>query len=137
MADTASIQLPENLVKPIVEAEIKAALIRQLSGQDALIREIVTRALTIKVDRDGKECGYGDTPLLNYLLHQSIRKMAKEAIEEWLAEKLPTIKGQLAAELAKRKGGLSQLIVAGLEETLKKQEWRLKVDCIFQDGSRS
>lgn len=132
MAETASINMPDNLIKPIIEAEIKAAIIRQLGNSEALIGEVVKRALNMKVDRDGKECSYGDFNLLEMLLQRTIRNVAKEAMEEWVKEKHPQIKKQLADELSKRKTGLASLLVDGLANAIK-DPWRLNVKCCLQN----
>lgn len=77
------INVDEGLVKPIIQAEIEAAIVRELIDKDEVIKEIVRVALTRKVDSKGETPGYardGTYTYIGWLCHRAIKHATKEAI---------------------------------------------------------
>lgn len=97
--EIASIQLPKDMVKGIVEQQIKAAIIRELGGEsDKIIERIAHMALAQKVDSNGAPQSYGSTTLIEYLCHKSVREAVQEALKDFLKDNQPKIKEAILKE---------------------------------------
>lgn len=132
MAETASVNIPTDLIKPVIEAEVQAAIIRGLGHSDQLIRNMVTHILERKVDENGKDCHYSRENLLDVLAKKAIKDAVKLMVDEWVKSQMPFIQKQLETELSKKKNGLAALMTQGLADALK-SGWRFQVNCQFKD----
>ena len=124
-----------NLVREIVEAKIKTAIVSELGDTDELVAKAVDMLMRIKVNDEGKVSDYSSYnkySLIEGLTRAAFRKAVREAVCEWVAAKEPEIEEAVARELEKRSGGIARLLVDGLEGALKK-EWRLNIEASLSD----
>jgi hypothetical protein len=113
------VSLPEGVIKPIIQAQVIAAL----QGQERLITEMVTLVLSEK-RRDPKT--YGDYPLLEIVCREAIVAAVEAAVREWVQEKAPAIKAQIAQQLRGRaKDFAASLVQAAVDSG--KEKWRLNL----------
>lgn len=130
-----NLQIDEQLVKPIIEAEVQAAIVRQLEKDHNLIPKMVASAVGLKVDRDGKVSRYqGDNnyTYIEWLCNDAIQKAAHGAMTKFIAENMPLIEAELSKQLTKSKKGLAAAFVTGLAESMKTR-WTFKVSMAYQD----
>jgi hypothetical protein len=113
------VTLPEGVIKPIIQAQVIAAL----RGQDRLIAEMVTLVLNEK-RRDQKT--YKDYPFLEIVCREAITGAVEAAIREWVQEQAPAIKAQIAQQLrGKAKDIAASLVMAAVNAGTEK--WRVAV----------
>lgn len=102
--EVVSLQVSQELVKPILEAKIAAAVCEAMQGQEAFLQAIVARVLNQKVNEEGKVDSYlrSDSPkYVQWLAEQAIKEATKKAVLEWIERDRPKI--VKAVELALRK----------------------------------
>lgn len=100
--EQTTINLPQELVKPIIEAKINEAILEGMKGSEHLINQAVVAILNQKVDSDGKMSRYSsenNVTLLRHLVTKAIRDAATEAVKSYVAEKQPEIRKAITAQL--------------------------------------
>lgn len=119
-----ALTISNDLVKPIIEAKIQAAIVSELGKGDGIefINAIVTRALHIKVDYAGRVSSSNYDNKYDYLesvCAKLIREATDTALRAWVAEHQPQIQAALKKELSRSSGKLATAFAAGLLESMK------------------
>lgn len=105
MSDTVNIQLGQDLIKPIIETKIKAAIMESFNLESQFIEKLVETVLKQKVDRDGKPSTYSsDKYYIDYLIHKSFLEMVRTCVQEVITEKNEQIKIEIHKQLSSKKG---------------------------------
>lgn len=104
-----NLSISQEVVKPIIEAKIQAAITKELEGAATMMDRIVYRVLMAKVDSDGKESCYarGDLTYVQWLCQECIRKAALSALEEASKSMQPKLKALIVKELERQKGQIA------------------------------
>lgn len=125
-----NITVGKELITPIVEAKISAAIIEHLADFPTVVNSIVTRTLMQRVEQDGKptNSSYSGYPtyldwVCNKLLVESVRK----GIENAIASRQKEIEKEVEKQIIKNKSQLVQAFVLGMAETAKSGSYRLNV----------
>jgi hypothetical protein len=125
MADLVKIEVSSDVVRPIVETQIRAAIVAEMSKDPRkLIDALVTEALQFKVQADGSLSKYGSDnkhPWLSIHLGKVIREEAMRALEEMITENRDKIKDAIKRELKKENNAnqLAAAVISGMTEHLK------------------
>jgi hypothetical protein len=137
VAQVVNVQVGEELVRPIIESKVQAAIVEGLGHADQLMQSVISAVITMKVDRDGKPGqGYSnDQTLLHYLCTKAIRETAEMAVREWIATQQPKLKAELTKQLDRQKAQLAEMMVLGLAESLK-SAYKFSVDVEFNKAGR-
>jgi hypothetical protein len=118
MSKSATVDIPDDVITPIVEAQIQAGIVQALGGRQELIEGVVSRALTRPVDpKTGRAPEYSHTTTKTYLswaCMQAINSAAKNALDAWLESHEADIAAAIEAELHKKKAPLARQIIAAL-----------------------
>lgn len=128
-----SVNIGKDLVQPIVEAKIQAAIVESLSGFEGLVDRAVARMMTQKVGHDGKVSQYSSDnkyPFIEIVCQQRIQEAVRAALEVWLEKKEPQILAAVEKEMNRRTGSLAKEFVAGLQDSIK-STWSTKVNVSF------
>ena len=100
--DMVKLEVDPNLVNAILEKQIQAAIVTQLGDQDKLIESIVKKALSKKVNADGKVDNYSHYnkfDFLEILATKSIQVAATSALQDWLQQNSIKVKQAVMDEL--------------------------------------
>jgi hypothetical protein len=90
------ISISDDLIMPILEAKVQAAIVEQLGGQGALIEKVVAEALNQKVEAE--RYSSKKIPWIQQVCQNVIREAAEKAIREWADGQ----KEQIAKEFLKQ-----------------------------------
>ena len=126
---TVTTQVDDNLVKPVVEAEIRAAIVRQLENIDNLIPKLVRAVLLEKVDSTGKisDRDYNNRyDLLDVICRDAIQQAARTAMKEYIEESADALRIEVKRQIEASSGGLAKVFVDSLLESLK-TSWQFTV----------
>lgn len=129
MADLATLTLDPNLIKPIIEAKINAAVLEAMKGHETIVNNMVHRALYHKVNSDGQVDTYGSReskPFIEWLTNNAIREACIEAFKEYVVTCKPAMQKAIEAELRKSTVPIAKALVNGLVETSAKS-WKYSV----------
>jgi hypothetical protein len=127
MADEMQVSLPEGVLKPIIQAQVVAAL----QGQERLIREMVEFLLTQKV-RDSKS--YKDYPFLEFVCRNELQAVIEASVREWVATKKDVLQREVARQLTKQTRDIATRLVASVADTAT-AKWNLKIDVKLGDSN--
>jgi uncharacterized membrane-anchored protein YjiN (DUF445 family) len=133
MPGDVEIKVGADLVRPVLEAKIQAAIASELHNADGLMHAAIAAALSVKVNDKGrvdKSDYYNRETLIEWLAKTAIHKAAEAAIREWVEKQQPKLQKALEQQLAKKTGGIAKAMVEGLAETLK-DNWKFNVTCNF------
>ena len=129
MADVLNVEISKNLVEPIVQAKIQAAVVSALESPQLLIEELVRKCLNMKVDRDGKVQDYASHnkhSWIDILCRQSIQKAVEEAMKEWVAENQKLLKDQVKRQISTSPAKFAKMFCDGLADSLN-CSWKFSV----------
>lgn len=114
----ATVQIPNDVLQPIIEAKVAAAIIEALGGRQQLIETAVAQVLAQKVDpSSGNPDRYNSSnspTWLTWVLQDLVKKAAKGAIEQFVTEHQELIHKHLVTELTKKNSPLTKQIIASL-----------------------
>ena len=119
MADEMKVSLPEGVVKPIIEAQVIAAL----QGQERLITEMVRFVLNQKVRQQGT---YTDYPFLELTCREIIQQAVEAAVRRWVADQQALIEKEVEAQLRRQVRGIATALVKAVSAGAT-EKWRLTV----------
>ena len=130
-----SLQINEDMVKPVIEKQIEAAILANIGNPEKLIEQVVARTLKVKVDESGKvnsSSYYNTHDYLEVITGNAIRKAAQEALQEWIKENIALVKEMVIREMNKpsRQKSMAQAFANACEESLQ-CNWRFNCDISF------
>ena len=134
MADTPTLQIPKDVIEPIIQAHIAAAVASALNGRERLMTDAIHRVLQSRVDANGQPERYNSSSsptFVEWLMQDAIKKAAREALTEQVAKLQPAIKKAIADQLTNSKSPLVKQLVEGMSGAIVKMasdQWRLKID---------
>jgi hypothetical protein len=134
-----TLNVDENLVQPIIEAEIQAAIVRQLQGASTnLIPKLVQAALNQKVDYQGRVTGssYDNRyPYIEVLCNQAIQQAAQEAMKQYIADSLPFITAEVEKQIRSQSKNIAKTFAEGLAGAIK-SEWNFKLNITLPEQDK-
>jgi len=131
MGSGMTLNVDSGLVKPIVEAEIQAAIVRELEKDTDLVSKLVQAALQEKVDQDGKRTGrsYDKYLFIDVLCRNAIQKAAVVAMREYIDENTDTLRAEIKRQIKASAGGLAEVFVNSLVQSLESRwSFTVKID---------
>ncbi|MGJ1499658.1 hypothetical protein ACR79R_20265 [Sphingobacterium spiritivorum] len=111
MSDLVSMQVSPEIIKPIIETKIKEAIAAALGGPDAIVKEVVTRVLTQKVNSKGNVSSYSSDNKYNWI-DAVVTTQIEEAVKEQIKDQMIKANGLIQKEVEKfllSKKGSSQI----------------------------
>lgn len=134
--DTVNIQIGKDLIAPLVESKIKAAMVEALGSSGDLIETVVHKILYDKVNEKGGHSSYSSENKFNYIdvvLRQTVTTTLREAIKEWIEENQKTIRDSLRQQLEKKstRDAMAKAMLSGFVGATK-NSWAFNVKFAFQ-----
>ena len=102
--DVVSLEVGSEIVRPIIEKRIAAAIAEELGGADIMIEKMVAAALSVKVNRDGlisKYSGDNKHDFVEAVTGRIVRGAAQEAMKQWATDNSQKIKDAIIKEMMK------------------------------------
>lgn len=113
--ETASLQLPKDLIEGAIQREVSLAIAKALGDQANILDKVVQRVLTQKVDSSGKPSDYSqNAEFIQWVVDQALREAVKKAINEEIGKYGEVIKKSIADQLAKKNSPLLKQLVEGM-----------------------
>lgn len=116
-----NLSISQEVVKPIIEAQIKSAIANALGKQDELIKSAINALISLKVDGEGKrnkDDYYNKHDFIEWHIKSAIETALKEAIGEWVKSNQEKIKLEFF-NILKSKKGTNAMINAFMEGLTK------------------
>jgi hypothetical protein len=111
----STIQIPNEIIQPIVEAKVTAAITEALGGYDRLIETAVAQVLNQKVNNEGVPSNYSDArPWFKWVMTDCVKKAARTAVEDYFKDHAELIKKAITTELSKKNSPLIKQLVSTL-----------------------
>ena len=133
MADNMiNLGISPDLVKPIVEKQIKAAVTEMFGGADEIINKIVTSMIHQKVDSDGKvnsNSYYNQHDWFEVVFSKQIKEAVENELREQMKSMIAPIRKALIKKLRSEQGAnlVADALIRGLEGTFE-HSWTSQID---------
>lgn len=129
--ENTSLQIPRDLIDPIIEAHVSAAVLSALADKQGLMQRVVAQTLSAKVDSQGRKSDYNDAkPWIQWLTEECIREAVKKALQEAVAKNEEMVRDAIVKELQKKNSPLVRQLVSGMTSAFTNPSnlnWRLNV----------
>lgn len=112
-----NLSISQEIVKPIIDAKISAAIVAALGDESKMIETVVGTVLGMKVNSEGKRDNYehhNKTTLVEHLCLKEIKAATESAIKEYFVSHGDLIKKAMKKYLDKNTGAIAQEFVKGL-----------------------
>lgn len=122
------LHIDDNLVRPVIEKEIQAAIVREMDKQKELLPQIVSAVIRMKVDRDGRPSTYSDSQdYITWAFRDAIQGAVKIAIKDYLEKNKGAFEKELEKQIKLNSSGLAASMIKSLNATSESQ-WRMTVN---------
>ena len=114
--DNVNVQIGADLIAPIVQAKVNAAIVEAIGDKQAFVESVVAAMLKRKVDSEGKVNSYHGSNthnMVDWLCRKAIQDAVKEGLESLMQESKPMIKAAIVKQLKSRPGMLAKALVDG------------------------
>lgn len=138
MKSGVNVEVGEELVRPIIEAEIQTAIFNQLGSKSELLGTVISRLLSQRVDKNGKPASRSydeEGTLIEFLSKKAIVDCATSAVNSWVESKKSEIQEEIEKQMSKKQKTISKLLVDGFAESLK-NDYTVKIDLSFDAKQR-
>lgn len=125
-----NLSISAEVVQPIIDAKINAAVCEALSGTNNIVSSVVTKILNEKVDSEGKTSRYSsrdEQTFIQWLCNDAIKKASIQAIQNYINAANAPLCAAVQAVLMKNTKTIAQNLVSSFVEATK-SNWSLKVD---------
>lgn len=113
--DTPTLNIPKDLIEPIIQAHIAAAVTTALGGREKVVSDAIYAALNMKVDDRGAPSTYSSgITFVQWLMKDAIRKAAIEAMQIALEGQKEEMKKAIADELRKSRSVVAKTLIEAL-----------------------
>jgi len=129
--DAVDIKISDDLVMGIIEKKVQTAIIEALDSETGVVERVITAALGMKVDSEGKVNSYSSSnkyTLLDVTCKKLIQGAAEAAIKDWVDKRHDVIKAEFMKQLQTKK--TSSLLVRACVDGLAAattSRWRFSV----------
>ena len=137
MENKEMVQLGINpdLIKPIVEKQIKSAILAAMGGADNLVESVVNAIMTEKVDSHGAKSNYSSENKYNWfdvIVTNTVREAIQAEIKNAILENANVFKDALVHQLTSKSGAnaVAKALIDGLNKTFE-SSWRSKISISF------
>ena len=113
----ATLQVPHDVIDPIVKAEVTKAVIEAMGNKGAILTEAIASILNTKVNGEGKIDSYNhrdSQSWLDWAIGNGLRSAAKEAITVVMEQHKEVIKAAMIAQLKQKNSPLVKQLVEGI-----------------------
>jgi len=136
--EMASLKINNDIILPVIEKQIQAAIVANLGNHEELIGKMVSLALHAKVNDKGyidtQYSSYNKYDFLEVLTSTAIQEAARNALTDWLHVNSQKIRSALFAELAKptRQKSMAKAF-ADADETSITSKWHMNCTVNFKE----
>ena len=119
MNESSTFHIPKDVIEPIIQAHVTAAVASALAGKEHLVSEAISAVLNRKVDSSGTPSTYSSSvSWMQWVMDKCIQEATQKAIEEALITHGETLKKTLITELQRKNSPLAKQLVGGLMNAL-------------------
>jgi hypothetical protein len=104
MSDNATVNIPNDVLKPIIEAKVVEAL----GGQSQLLAELVSVVVNGQVERN-----YRKVPWIEAVCRDAITSATQQAVQRWVASHQDAMTKAIEREMSRNTRSLAKLMVEG------------------------
>lgn len=126
---TVSVKVGEDLVAPIVEKKIQAAIMAALGEPEKLVEAMVSRVLHDKVDSTGKKSRYSsdnEHDLVEVLCRQALQDAVRKAMTQWIEENKLVLLDAIKKHIKTRPASIAKMFMDGIAESMQ-SKWTFQV----------
>lgn len=137
-----TLQIPQDVIQPIIEAHVRDAVLRAFDGYKPAVDALISSILNVKVNEHGKPFGdrqYGSERApkwIDWALGEALRDAVKKVIVEKVTTLQASLEKHIAAELEKKNSPLAKQVAESLLKGFSEiavNNYRLKVEAVMSE----
>jgi hypothetical protein len=136
-ANVATVNIPKDVIDPIVRAEISSAITRALGNHDHLVREAVRTVLDYRVDVNGRRSEYERNNTYSFIevrCRTILETVVTEMLQEAILARSEDIRKEIHAQLSRKKSALVKSLADSFcEAATKNARYSIKLNVSFED----
>jgi hypothetical protein len=135
MADP-TFQIPKNVIEPIIQSHVQAAVVSALGGGTRLVEIAIERVLSQKVAGDGSPDRYQSSSaetFLQWAVRDCIQRSVKKTLEQELEKQQSVIRDYLTKELAKKNSPIIKQLVEGMTTAFTGNSIRYRINVTAEE----
>ena len=131
--ETATLQLPKDLIEAAINQHVQVAIAQAMGGRASILEQAVKQVLTAKVDNEGKPSrGYGnDIEFIQWAVRDTLQKAVKETLNAEIANHKEAIRKSIVELLSRKNSPLikqmAEVMTAGIVSAASSR-WNLTVN---------
>jgi len=137
---TATLQVPHDVIDPIVRAEVTKAIIEAMGNRAELLTQAIASVLNAAVDSEGKFSNYSsdrNRTWIDWAVGHAIRAAAKEAITEVLTLHKEKIKQSMVRMLQQKNSPLLKQLAEGMIDAAANPDvLKYRISIAYDEKSR-
>lgn len=121
MSDQPTFQIPRDVIEPIIQSHVSAAVVAALGDNKLVLESAISQVLNSKVDSSGKPSTYGyssDVAYVQWLCQNAIKGAVQKVMTEEVGKHSEVIRQCLVKELKKSNSPLVKQLVEGFVKTI-------------------
>jgi hypothetical protein len=131
--NVVSMNVGAEIVKPIVEAKVHAALVEALGGKGVLLENVIRVIINQKVDSQGRYSSYSsDKPLIEWMAESLIKNIAQDAVKEFVSSKKDLILAEFNKQFSKKQKTIAEKMVSGIIDSTA-CNWGFALSVTYKD----
>lgn len=120
----ATVNISPELIQPIIEQHIKAALVQALGKSDQIIDSVVNKILYSKVDSTGRVndySSYNTNTYMDFVFRTTIEAAVKEEVSKWAQENTAAIRAAIVKQMSTKKNteSFARAMIDGVANCMK------------------
>ena len=129
--NAVDVKVGADLVRPIIEAKIHAAVVEALKSTPQVTEQIVARMLTTRCDRSGKVSEYhshNKHTIVEVVMMKTIEGEVQKVLADWVEKSKPQIAESFRRQLEKKSqvNALTKAFLAAITEAMQ-SKWRMSI----------
>lgn len=117
--ETATLQLPKDLIEAAIQQNVAAAMTKAMGGYSSLMSEAVNRVLNQKVGGDGQPSNYStSTTFIQWAVSDALRKAVQTALAEEVIKYESEVRRQIVEQLSRKNSPIVKQLVENMTKGL-------------------
>lgn len=117
MAENPTLQIPKDVIEPIIQAHVAAAVTQALGNNAELVRQAIAHVLNEKVDTTGRRNDYSyqnTVPFIQWAVRDCVQKATLAAIQEAMTKNQAVVKKLIVEELKRTNSPLVRQLIEAM-----------------------
>lgn len=136
MGNLVNLNVSDDLIKSVIQEEVKAGIIRALGDPSQIVRTAIEKMTDLYVDEDGKFCkenSWHAKPYFDWLAEQTVKECVRDEIIKYVSENKDGLENEIRTQLKslKFRSNLAASFIQSIVDS-SKSKWNMPINISFE-----